>query len=159
MYVKHNLRDNPLYTVWAHIIQRCCNSNNIEYKNYGGRGINVCSKWRSFINFYNDMIGTYQKGLSIDRIDNDKGYFKDNCRWATLSEQNANRRTYGEIKYKGVYFHKPTKKYIAQLSVNGKTKRIGQYLSDVEAADAFDQYIITHGIERKLNKASERKSK
>jgi hypothetical protein len=105
------------------------------------------------------MIGTYQKGLSIDRIDNDKGYFKDNCRWATLSEQNANRRTYGEIKYKGVYFHKPTKKYIAQLSVNGKTKRIGQYLSDVEAADAFDQYIITHGIERKLNKASERKSK
>lgn len=77
---------------WNDMKQRCYNSNNPRYKDYGGRGITVCYRWlNSFENFLADM-GPKPLGLSLDRKDNEGNYTLDNCRWATPMEQAANRR-------------------------------------------------------------------
>jgi hypothetical protein len=73
------------------MLQRCTNKNNPDYHHYGGRGITVCAKWIFFVNFFKDM-GDHPRGLSIKRIDNDKGYYKENCKWATQTEQTRNVR-------------------------------------------------------------------
>lgn len=77
--------------VWAGMKNRCDNPNNSRYADYGGRGISYCDDWRYFKNFLRDM-GEAPEGLSLDRIDNDKGYNKQNCRWATREEQQRNTR-------------------------------------------------------------------
>lgn len=80
------------YRVWASMLQRCRNKRNVRYANYGGRGITICKRWESFINFYKDMGPRPNKDLSLDRINNDGNYEKNNCRWATRTEQQRNRR-------------------------------------------------------------------
>lgn len=79
------------YKIWWGMVNRCTNPKHISWKIYGGRGIRVCDEWMKFPNFFKDM-GERPPGKSIDRIDNDKGYFKENCRWATPAQQYNNRR-------------------------------------------------------------------
>lgn len=78
------------YNTWRGMIARCEDPLNKRYDNYHGKGIEVCEEWHDFSVFLGDM-GERPKGLTLDRIDNTKGYYKDNCRWATLSEQANNR--------------------------------------------------------------------
>ena len=95
---RHGMSRSPEYNSWAGMLKRCYNPNNPSYKNYGGRGIKVCDRWRhSFINFYSDM-GGRPSGLTLDRVDNDGNYEFSNCRWATDKEQNNNQRKRGISK-------------------------------------------------------------
>ena len=88
----HGMRKHPLYRVWVQMVSRCTNPNHPNWTNYGGRGIEVCREWRNFEDFFRDMSPGYTKGLFIDRIDNDRGYSKENCRWLTHRESNRNKR-------------------------------------------------------------------
>lgn len=83
------------------MIQRCHTPTNDSFARYGGRGIEVCEKWRhSFARFIEDM-GHPGEGMSLDRIDNNGNYEPGNCRWATLAEQSSNRRDSRKIAYNG----------------------------------------------------------
>lgn len=81
--------------------RRCMNPSDVAYPNYGGRGITVCERWNSFDNFVEDM-GVPASGLSLDRVDNNKGYSPENCRWATVSQQLNNQRRNVVIEHSGL---------------------------------------------------------
>jgi hypothetical protein len=85
-------RKHPLWGVWSGMIQRCTDHNCEAYPNYGGRGIVVCERWRSFPNFLEDMEASFFKGASIERDDVNGDYEPSNCRWATSKEQGRNKR-------------------------------------------------------------------
>lgn len=90
---RHGMSRTPIWAVWHSMKERCETPTAQAWKNYGGRGITVCKEWsESFEKFYEDMAPTYQKGLQLDRIDNEKGYSKDNCRWISARENCNNRR-------------------------------------------------------------------
>ena len=89
---KHGMTNTKTYNSWIAMKKRCLDKNHISYKNYGGRGIIICSEWLKFENFYSDM-GKRPKNKSLDRVDNNGNYCKDNCRWATKKQQMNNMRT------------------------------------------------------------------
>ena len=100
---KHHLSRTRLYKCYNHMINRCHNSSNIQYKDYGGRGITVCEEWKNdFISFYNwAMSNGYKDDLTIDRIDVNGNYEPSNCRWVNMQKQNNNRRNNHIIIYNG----------------------------------------------------------
>ena len=87
----HGKSYSRLYSIWRNMRSRCTNSNHDSYPDYGGRGIKVCERWRIFENFLKDM-GEPPEMLTIDRIDVNGNYEPGNCKWATWSEQNLNKR-------------------------------------------------------------------
>jgi hypothetical protein len=96
----HGMSKTRFYRIWTGIKKRCDNKNGKIYKYYGGRGIRYTDEWGIFKNFYADMYNSYlkhssihgEKNTTIDRVNNDKGYYKINCEWATRKEQANNRR-------------------------------------------------------------------
>jgi len=93
----HGLSGSKIFRTWMSMKDRCLNKRCKDYKYYGGRGISIAEEWLSFDNFYKDM-GDKPDGFQIDRIDNNEGYFKDNCRWVTPKENCNNRRRSGPFK-------------------------------------------------------------
>lgn len=97
---KHGMLGTPEYEAWNSIKKRCYNPKHFAYANYGGRGITMCDEWKNdFMVFYRDMGPRPSSNHSIDREKNELGYSKSNCRWATLEEQNNNRRNNVYITY------------------------------------------------------------
>lgn len=95
-------RDKPHgYNSWCKMRQRCTNSNRDDYKHYGAKGIKVCKEWNSFEIFIKDMGYPPSKKHTLERINNFKGYFPWNCKWATRMDQMQNTRTTSRIKFNG----------------------------------------------------------
>lgn len=100
--LKHGLSKSREYSVWSDMIQRCTNPSNEFYKDYGERGINVCPRWKnSFLLFHEDMGDRPSDDHTLDRMDNSMGYFKENCRWVTNTEQQRNKRNNRRIEFSG----------------------------------------------------------
>ena len=151
----HNLSGHKFYKTWNNIFKRCNNPKNKYYKNYGGRGITVCEEWLDVTNFvaWCDLTHPNIEGLSLDRIDNDKGYSPENCRWADRTTQNTNQRmkknnTSGFV---GVSWNRTHQVWVAYISVKSKRRSIGTFKIIEEAVQARDNYIIENNLPHKLS--------
>ena len=123
--ITHNMTKTKFYKIWDGMTRRCNKKDNMNYKNYGARGIRC--EWNSFEDFMKDMYKSYLEHLannkkrqtSLERIDNEGNYCKENCKWATYKEQNRNSRNTHQVEY------------------NGKTKCISEWA---------ELYGLTHNI-------------
>lgn len=97
----HGMSKTRIYRTWRGMINRCKFPYEVSYKNYGARGIKVCERWLKFENFYEDMKDGYTDEMTIDRVDNNKGYYKENCKWSTPEEQQRNKRNVLLVEYEG----------------------------------------------------------
>lgn len=133
----HGMYRTPEYNAWNAMIQRCTNPNNPAYKNYGGRGITVCTEWKdSFIAFFTDM-GKRPERLTLERKNNNLGYSKENCIWDTRINQSRNQRIWQKNRtgMRGIYWCKKRQKYSVNIGVNNKQYYIGIF-KDLEEAKA-----------------------
>lgn len=130
----------PTYISWEGMIQRCNNPDDKSYKNYGGRGIKVCKRWLKFENFYVDM-GSRPEGLTIERTDNNKGYFPENCKWATQIEQQRNKRPQKRSRtgFNGIIIDGKISKYKVSIMADYKTYNLGTFPLLADAIEARKQ--------------------
>lgn len=145
-----------LYDIWSKIKQRCRWSDSDRYKDYGGRGIDVCDEWHNDFDVFVEwaMNSGYEIGLTIDRIDNNGNYEPDNCRWITKREQNRNKRTNVMVSYRGET--KSLMDWCEELDLPYYTiqKRIKKGMNPIEALekpvrkseDSFASLCRKHGI-------------
>jgi len=136
-----NYTDSPLYQTYFSMHDRCEREKNTNYKNYGGRGIKVCEEWSGKDGFYNfhkwAQKNNWRPGLTIDRIDNNKGYSPDNCRWATHAEQLRNRRNTLLFDYLGM---KLTIREIAEIEkISASLLRYRLTIKKIPLQDAIEE--------------------
>jgi hypothetical protein len=98
------MHNSSEYSSWESMKQRCLNPNNKHYKNYGARGITICEKWLKFEGFFEDMGFKPFEKASIDRIEVNGNYCKENCKWSNRYTQDRNKRTNIYIEYNGEKF-------------------------------------------------------
>lgn len=143
---KHHHNGNPkhglyrehkdLFNLWQTMKSRCENKNRDNYERYGARGISVCAEWQEAKNFVEwALVNGYQHGLQLDRIDNNKGYSPDNCRFVTAKENNRNRRN---TKF---------------ITINGKTKSVSEWCEIIDV----NQYTVYWWIREKGMEYAERR--
>lgn len=118
------------YSSWKHMRRRCLSKKCQDYENYGGRGISICKEWDEFPTFLRDMGERPKDGL-LDRIDNDKGYSPENCRWATPLESSRNRR------------------HLRRVTINGETKYLWEWFEVLNKKPQSVYYRIHRGWEVK----------
>jgi len=141
---RHGLSGHPLYTLWAGIKARCINPNHTAYENYGGRGIKICDEWsEDFKKFYDwAVMNGYEKGLDIDRIDNDGEYSPENCRFVSRIKNCANQREMrknNSTGYRGVFPYGKTGRFYARIQIDGKPVVVGVFDTKEEASDAYQK--------------------
>ena len=152
---KHKQTSTRLYNIWISMKQRCFNKKSNNYQWYGGRGIRVCDEWLEFENFYKwSILNEYEDNLTIDRIDNNKGYCPNNCRWVDNFTQARNTRRLQKNNtsgYRGVYFDKYANKWSVIIGVDKKKIKIGYFKTAEEGARAYDKYVIDNNLEHPTN--------
>lgn len=140
-YERHGLERSKEYASWLNMKQRCTNPKNDRYKDYGGRGITICSQWlNSFVTFYKDM-GKCPPKLTLERIDVNGNYEPLNCEWASRQQQSINQRVRkdNKIGIKGVFFDKKGSRWVAYISRNKKHVHLGSFQSVDQAISARQQ--------------------
>lgn len=142
---KHGMSRTPIYRAWVAMKRRCQNVNDVEYKNYGGRGITVCKEWENnFCEFYKWAISNgYKDYLTIDRIDNNKGYSPANCRWVDMKTQCNNRRNNRLITYNGKT--RTMAQWAVELDINYRTLKSRINKSNWSIEKAFNEPIRKRG--------------
>lgn len=154
---KHGGSHKKLYSVWQNMKSRCYDKNHKAYKYYGGRGISIGEEFTEFEQYmkYVESLPNYGKdNYSIDRIDNDAGYIIGNLRWTSKSIQTRNtRRLYSNNTsgYRGVSFLKSIKRYRATIRVSNKRVYLGQYKKAIDAATAYNNYVVDNNLEHTIN--------
>ena len=147
---RHGMSNTRIHRCWSDMKQRCLNKNNKWYPSYGGRGINVCDEWMHFENFYDWAINNgYLEDLTLDRIDNNKGYCPQNCRWATHTQQIRNRRqtVVSKTGYVGVYDTPGRKKrYQARITIGWKRYDLGRFYTAEEASNAREEFARMNNV-------------
>ena len=133
--IAHRESKTRLYRIWNGMRERCTNPNSPQFERYGARGIQVCPEWREYATFRDwAMENGYADNLSIDRIDNNSGYYPENCRWATAREQANNTRKTRLIELNGE-IHSVTE-WARKLGINQSTlsMRLNKYGWSAEKA-------------------------
>lgn len=138
----HGMKGLHAYNVWSCMVARCKYTGNPSYSNYGGRGISYPPRWDTFQGFWEEMSTGYSEGLSLDRIDNEASYSKENCRWVSWSVQNLNKRKRknSSAPYIGVHI-RPNGKFGARTEAGGKFQHLGIFSTAIEAATAYDNAV------------------
>ena len=133
-----NAIKHPLYSTWHTMKNRCLNPNATNYKNYGGRGIQIADEWiNNFEMFAYHMGDKPSPNHSLDRVDNDWGYYPENCRWASSSKQQQNSRSI--INAKG-YIITARGKYEGRVRVGGKRLYLGIFDTPEEASAVYQKF-------------------
>lgn len=131
---RHGMRYTRAYRIWTGMMSRCRNPRAHAFERYGGRGIMVCDRWLDFAAFFEDM-GDPPQGKTLDRIDNERGYSKENCRWATSTEQNNNSSANVHVTAFGVT--KPLKQWAAERRIKYTTLYARLFRSRMSAEQAI----------------------
>ena len=153
--ITHGGSSGRMYRVWHGMRQRCNNKVTPYYKDYGGRGISVCSEWSDFEAFRDWAIKSgYSSNLTIDRIDNDGNYSPDNCRFTTQPVQARNTRLLRSTNtsgYRGVSWYKRHNKWKARIVVDYNDIHLGYFDLIIDAAKSYNKFVIDNNLEHTLN--------
>lgn len=140
-FTTHGKSKSPIYAVWNAMIQRCHSPDNVQYPDYGGRGITVCQEWRIFENFYKDVGDPPFKGAMLERVNNDLGYNPGNIIWATRTEQNNNTRKTVKFLYNGAMLQLGEIAKLSGVNINTLGNRV--YTYGMTAQQAADTPVMT----------------
>ena len=149
---KHALTNHPIFNLWHSMKDRCYGDDPQHKKYYKDRGIIVCDDWRDdFKAFYDWAITNgWEKGLQIDRIDNDGNYEPNNCRFVTPRQNALNKRRLNSRNtsgYEGVTWDKSRDKWLASIQIHGNTKTIGRFINKLDAVQARNNFILKNRLE------------
>jgi hypothetical protein len=146
-HYKHGGKHTRLYEIWCGMKQRCYNKNSSHYPRWGGRGITVCSEWLVDFNNFKHWAerNGYASDLTIDRIDNNGNYCPENCRWASVQEQNNNQRTNRLVTFQGKTQN--LKQWSKELGIN-----YGTLLSRLDKSHWSIEKAFTAKVSRTLGK-------
>ena len=149
----HGHYRHRLFPIWRAMVQRCTNPNDKGYSNYGGRGITVCDEWLDF-NVFNTWAGlSFVEGTSLDRIDNNKGYSPENCRWTDRTTQSVNQRARKDNTsgYVGINWNSKGQTWIVRIQLGKERVNIGRFKILEDAVNARDSYILLNNLPHKLS--------
>lgn len=149
---KHGMCGTALYCTWLCVLSRCNNPNNVEYENYGGRGISVCKEWLTASVFLSWAKGKWRKGLQIDRRNNDGDYEPSNCRFVTPSINSINQRKKrnNTSGYTGVSYYKSYGKYRSYITCQHVVNWLGYFDKPEQAVAARNDFIIKNNLPHKI---------